>query len=548
MRCLVVVALLTTHAVVGRRNRSIVLHELEESQRRLLRRRLEVERVVEDVKRQREVERMDKTINGTALEAPCWGFDVRGRKSCLSYDEALAADAAFPPSEVGSVAFVVAWCGDRFDWVSDLMARSRGAPQVWKRLIVYQKCAIYYNASDGGFIVAYRHDGYATTKPQKLDCTVTGPDTTLTSIDVRRSIMNSATLRGQVVPRVDQALRALDIRVVPLIEPGRGYPTGPRQMRPPYSTDEVGAYLHHISRSYDELADGTFFVHGHAHGGYDAAVRTMDWTAASGVAPQTYFGTTRDTDTRVQRGMPVALGVSVNDAMRKPRGGNYRNGEFYASRLSIRRRPLSWFAQAFEIVDRDARCADVYNRIPRPSLPAPFEQFNNRSFTCPWPRKYGGGGAVEGQPAAPKSNHRHPPHRLICAQATGMSFSVSRASHPTGIRTSGSRGPRRPGSRRAASPAVASLMQLLHRAQRDFRSAQGPDEAVVARLREDLEIARGKLATLDPNATLQDLKSFKDAKALLRKTIPTRPATAPPRPPIPATAPPPAPAKATNTS
>ena len=72
-----------------------VLNELEESQRRLLLRRLEVERVVEsDAKRQREVERMDRTINGTALEAACWGIDVRGRKSCLSYDEALAADAA----------------------------------------------------------------------------------------------------------------------------------------------------------------------------------------------------------------------------------------------------------------------------------------------------------------------------------------------------------------------------------------------------------------------------------------------------------------------
>ena len=78
--------------------------------------------------------------------------------------------------------------------------------------------------------------------------------------------------------------------------------------------------------------------------------------------------------------------------------------------------------------------------------------------------------------------------------------------------------------------AVASLEQLLKKAQRDFRLAQGPDEAVAARLREDLEIARGKLAALDPNATLQDLKSFKDAKALLRKTIPTRPATAPPLP------------------
>ena len=110
-----------------------VLHELEESQRRLLLRRREVERVLLDVdaKRQREVERMDRTVNGTALEAPCWGIDVRGHKSCLSYDEALAADAAFPPAEVVSIAFVVAWCGDGFDWVADLMARSPGAQKVW---------------------------------------------------------------------------------------------------------------------------------------------------------------------------------------------------------------------------------------------------------------------------------------------------------------------------------------------------------------------------------------------------------------------------------
>ena len=108
-----------------------VLNELEESQRPLLRRRLES-------KRQREVERMDKTINGTALEAPCWGIDVRGRKSCLSYDEALAADAAFPPADVGTVAFVVAWCGDGFDWVADLMARSPGAQKVWKCVEIKQ--------------------------------------------------------------------------------------------------------------------------------------------------------------------------------------------------------------------------------------------------------------------------------------------------------------------------------------------------------------------------------------------------------------------------
>ena len=325
---------------------------------------------------------------------------------------------------------------------------------------MYQKCAIYNATSGGGHEVRYTHDQSDTHKPQALDCDVTGPNTTLTSTDVRRAILKHS--RAAANSSVDRALRALDVRVVPLIEPGRGYPTGPRgRANMCYSTDEAGAYLHHIARSYDDLADGTFFVHGHVHGGYDAAVRTMDWTAASGVAPQTYFGTTRDTDTRVQRGMPVALGVSVNDAMRKPRGGNYRNGEFYASRLSIRRRPRSWFAQAFEIVDRDARCADVYNRIPRPSLPAPFEG------------------------------------RVAAGEA------ISAAAAPEEVRR-----------------AVASLMQLLHRAQRDFRSAQGPDKAVVARLREDLEIARGKLAALDPDATLQDLKSFKDAKALLRKTMP----------------------------
>ena len=101
-----------------------VLNELEESQRPLLRRRL-------DAKRRQEVERMDRTVNGTDLETPCWGIDVRGRKSCLSYDEALAADAAFPPADVGTVAFVVAWCGDGFGWVADMMARSPGAQKVW---------------------------------------------------------------------------------------------------------------------------------------------------------------------------------------------------------------------------------------------------------------------------------------------------------------------------------------------------------------------------------------------------------------------------------
>jgi hypothetical protein len=71
----------------------------------------------------------------------------------------------------------------------------------------------------------------------------------------------------------------------------------------------------------------------------------------------------------------------------------------------------------------------------------------------------------------------------------------------------------------AVRQAVASLELLLSKAQRDFRLLQGPDVLEVARLQEDLEVARGRLAALDPNAT--------------------RPATAPPRPR------PPAPAAAT---
>ena len=91
--------------------------------------------------------------------------------------------------------------------------------------------------------------------------------------------------------------------------------------------------------------------------------------------------------------------------------------------------------------------------------------------------------------------------------------------------------------------AVASLEQLLKKAQRDFRLAQGPDEAETIRLKEDLEVARGRLAALDPNAT-------RPATAPPQTPTPAAAATAaaPPRPPAPAAAPPPAPEKATRVS
>ena len=106
---------------------------------------------------------------------------------------------------------------------------------------MYQKCAIYNATSGGGHEVRYTHD-QSKEKNQALDCDVTGPNTTLTSTDVRRAVLKHS--RAAANSSVDRALRALDIRVVPLIEPGRGYPTGPRERASMYySTDEAGAYL-----------------------------------------------------------------------------------------------------------------------------------------------------------------------------------------------------------------------------------------------------------------------------------------------------------------
>ena len=267
--------------------------------------------------------------------------------------------------------------------------------------------------------------------------------------------------------------------------------------------------------------------------------------------------------------------TSISRRWRRPRP-RADAGEFYASRLSIRRRARLWFAQAFDIVDRDARCADIYNGIPLPSLPTPFERWNHRSFTCPVQRIYAGGGAIEGYRRCLNqmvtARFRHcwswsPRHRRGTFSTTWRSrlLTARRSQHGRVLAEQGLSAPdslldlrtgywnvffcepcltprrdpdvripwseaaglekgrvvageaiRTAASLRVVRQAVASLEQLLHKAQHDFRLAQGPDEAITARLREDLEFARGKLAALDPNAT--------------------RPATAPPQPPAPANA------------
>ena len=87
-----------------------------------------------------------------------------------------------------------------------------------------------------------------------MDFDVTGPNLTLTAIDVRAACRATV---GANQPVVSNAVEALEIRVVHMIEPGRAHRA---------STDEAGAVLHYLAESYDDLNDATFFAHGHVHG------------------------------------------------------------------------------------------------------------------------------------------------------------------------------------------------------------------------------------------------------------------------------------------
>ena len=121
----------------------------------------------------------------------------------------------------------------------------------WKRLVVYQKCVVHRN--EAGKLVAGAgnlHSGQG----RALDFDVTGPNLTLTAMDVRAACRATV---GANQPVVSNAVEALDIRVVPMVEPGRAHRA---------STDEAGAVLHYLSEYYDDLNDATFFAHGHVHG------------------------------------------------------------------------------------------------------------------------------------------------------------------------------------------------------------------------------------------------------------------------------------------
>ena len=96
----------------------------------------------------------------------------------------------------------------------------------WKRLVVYQKCVVHRN--EAGKLVAGAgnlHGGQG----RALDFAVTGPNLTLAPSDVRAACRATV---GANQPVVSNAVEALDIRVVPMVEPGRAHRA---------STDEAGA-------------------------------------------------------------------------------------------------------------------------------------------------------------------------------------------------------------------------------------------------------------------------------------------------------------------
>ena len=97
---------------------------------------------------------------------------------------------------LGTIAVVTAWCGEDFTWVAKLLGASASVPHVWRKLIVYQKCAVYKTAK--GYEVRLKATPIMMvanlTKAKQIAVEATGPDTTLTSVDVRRAIAKDVLL------------------------------------------------------------------------------------------------------------------------------------------------------------------------------------------------------------------------------------------------------------------------------------------------------------------------------------------------------------------
>ena len=177
----------------------------------------------------------------------------------------------------------------------------------WKRLVVYQKCVVHRN--EAGKLVAGAgnlHGGQG----RALDFAVTGPNLTLAPSDVRAACRATV---GANQPVVSNAVEALDIRVVPMVEPGRAHRA---------STDEAGAVLHYLAESYDDLNDATFFAHGHVHGELGPFMHTLRYAHLRRTVPAAFAATTRYKALRDTANAWVRDVLNVSEAdFGKKRGG-----------------------------------------------------------------------------------------------------------------------------------------------------------------------------------------------------------------------------------
>ena len=255
----------------------------------------------------------------------------------------------------------------------------------WKRLVVYQKCVVHRN--EAGKLVAGAgnlHGGQG----RALDFDVTGPNLTLTAMDVRAACRATV---GANQPVVSNAVEALDIRVVPMIEPGRARRA---------STDEAGAVLHYLAESYDDLNDATFFAHGHVHGELGPFMHTLRYARLRRTVPAAFAATTRYKALRDTANAWVrdVLNISETDFGKK-RGGAYRNGEFIIPRLVAHKRTRAFYAAALGSIRHDARCqAAAALRENGGALPPPFERYLDDLTGCDWRLYRGnrGGHLIEG--------------------------------------------------------------------------------------------------------------------------------------------------------
>ena len=318
----------------------------------------------------------------------------------------------------------------------------------WKRLVVYQKCVVHRN--EAGKLVAGAgnlHGGQG----RALDFDVTGPNLTLAPSDVRAACRATV---GANQPVVSNAVEALDIRVVHMIEPGRARRA---------STDEAGAVLHYLSEYYDDLNDATFFAHGHVHGELGPFMHTLRYARLRRTVPAAFAATTRykalrdtanawvrdvlnvsEADFGKKRGGDDLRGNQISGAPRHRRDavsvaasarwrgvfrpstrrccrdrvgsmawrftiqpnslvdfhtGAYRNGEFIVPRLVAHKRTRTFYQAALSSIVRDARCqAAAALRETGGVLPPPFERYLENLTGCDWRlyRVNRGGHLIEG--------------------------------------------------------------------------------------------------------------------------------------------------------